>query len=239
MVVRNRPSFPHVGLHSHPVAAALRSIQAQKGKPLIRAGVCESRSANTDSLGPRGEAGRLTMLGSLFLTILATLAVNSSAAWSQEAPRGHSEASELGTRDIALTAGLGNMYGWVGVGAEYYMLSSRVSGVVGFGFVLETYGNPSTVGFAGAVRGFTSGEKHRAFLELSVSLVAVEGTKIGDDWVDVKRYYGPGLSVGYHYTATGGFTFLVSAGAGWAVGLDEVGEILLLGLGYTWRRWKR
>ncbi|UCC71671.1 MAG: hypothetical protein JSV86_14995 [Gemmatimonadota bacterium] len=176
------------------------------------------------------------MLISRFLTILVVLALTGSAAWSQEAPTGPSEVPEAWARDIAITAGLGNMYGWAGVAAEYYMLSSRLSGVVGFGFAVETSDNPSTVAFAGAVRGFTSGEKHRAFLELSVSLVAVEGTKVRDDWVEVERYYGPGLSAGYYYTGAGGFTVLMSVGAGWAVGLEEVGAIGLLGVGYTWRR---
>ena len=81
-----------------------------------------------------------------------------------------------------------------------------------------------------------AGIKHRGFLALSLSQLATETGAVENP----RRFYGPGLEAGYQYVARGGFTFMVSLGLGWAPGVAEgereVGEVLALGLGYTWRR---
>lgn len=83
----------------------------------------------------------------------------------------------------------------------------------------------------------TAGARHRAFAELSASLIAIGYRDLGfGRYESVRRHYGPGLAAGYHYTAAGGFTVLVAAGAGWAVGPDRIEPILTLGAGHTFPR---
>lgn len=57
---------------------------------------------------------------------------------------------------------------------------------------------------------------------------------------DPSRLYGPGVEAGYQFASLGGFTFMVGAGLGYASGLpegeSEVGSMIELGFGYTWRR---
>ena len=140
-------------------------------------------------------------------------------------------------RVASLTAGLGNVMGWFGLHGEGYFARERLSGFVGLGYTPEVdEGDPSGPTFAIGLRGFTPGIKHRGFLALSLSQLALESGFVENP----RRFYGPGLEAGYHYVARGGFTFLVSLGLGWAPGVpegtQEVGEVLALGLGYTWRR---
>ncbi len=147
------------------------------------------------------------------------------------------QAAVPGTRGTAITAGFGDAYGGFGVGLEQYFLGSRVSGVVGGGFVpATTDGNPQTGALAAAVRGYAGGSRHRGFVEASVSLVAVSWTRAGGQLLDFQRHYGPGLSFGYQYTAMGGFSVVAGAGAGWAFGANRLEPIGSLGFGYTWRR---
>jgi hypothetical protein len=139
-------------------------------------------------------------------------------------------------RVASLTAGVGNVMGWLGLQGEGYFARERLSGFVGLGYMPEMdQGDPTGPTFAIGLRGFTTGIKHRGFLALSLSQVA-----IGSSLEDPRRYYGPGLEAGYQYAARGGFTFMASLGVGWAPGAPEgetgAGEILALGLGYTWRR---
>jgi len=84
------------------------------------------------------------------------------------------------------------------------------------------------------LRGFAGGRRHRAFLELSYSLIAISCAVFGED--DVDRHYGPGLSLGYRYTGSDGFTFTAAGGIGDPSGDYGTEAIILLGLGYTWRR---
>ena len=135
---------------------------------------------------------------------------------------------------IAVTGGLGNVLGGLGAGVEYYLAQSRVSGAVGLGY---WPGGSSCSGgtFAGAaaMRAFTGGRRHRVFLELSYSLLAVSCPLDSDD---IDRYYGPGVSLGYRYTGSDGFTFTAGGGLGDVSGGFGTEGIVLLGLGYTWRR---
>ena len=140
-------------------------------------------------------------------------------------------------RVASLTAGLGNVMGWFGLHGEGYFARERLSGFVGLGYTPSVDpGDPSGPTFAIGLRGFTTGIKHRGFLALSLSQLALETGAVENP----RRFYGPGLEAGYHYVARGGFTFLVSLGLGVAPGVPEgekeVGEVLALGLGYTWRR---
>jgi hypothetical protein len=133
---------------------------------------------------------------------------------------------------VALTGGLGNVLGGLGAGVEYYLAGSRVSAAAGLGYWPAESPCRGTLSGAGAVRGFI-GSRHRGFLELSYSLLQVSCTLVGDD---LNRHYGPGLSLGYRYTGSDGFTFTAGAGVGDVP--DDFGTevIVLLGLGYTWQR---
>ncbi len=139
-------------------------------------------------------------------------------------------------RVASLTAGVGNVMGWLGLHGEGYFARERLSGFVGLGYTPSVdEGDPSGPTFAVGLRGFTSGIKHRGFLALSLSQLAIETDPVENP----RRFYGPGLEAGYQYVARGGFTFMASLGLGWAPGIPEgekeVGEVLALGLGYTWR----
>ena len=142
-------------------------------------------------------------------------------------------------RVASLTAGVGNVMGWLGLHGEGYFARERLSGFAGLGYMPRLdQGDPTGPTFAIGLRGFTTGIKHRGFLALSLSQIA-----IGSSLEDPRRFYGPGLEAGYQYVARGGFTFMASLGVGWAPGIpegeNEVGEILALGLGYTWRRTRK
>jgi hypothetical protein len=126
------------------------------------------------------------------------------------------------------------------VAAEFYFSGGRLSGFGGVGYTLEIdQGDPTGLTFAGGVRAYTLGIKHRGFAELSFSQVTTSRPlfALGEG----KRHYGPGIQAGFQHVGAGGFTFVVSAGVGYAL-VDEfvigsrVQPLLNLGLGYTWRR---
>jgi hypothetical protein len=127
--------------------------------------------------------------------------------------------------------------GWFGVHGEGYFAHERLSGFVGLGYTPSIDpGDPSGPTFALGLRGFTAGIKHRGFLALSMAQLAIETGFVEDP----SRFYGPGLEAGYQFVSRGGFTFMASLGLGYAPGVPEgekeIGEVLALGLGYTWRR---
>jgi hypothetical protein len=168
----------------------------------------------------------------LVFTLLVLLCAPGAAAGQESAP-----AARIPTRVASLTAGIGNVMGWFGLHGERYFARERVSGFVGLGYTPSVDpGDPSGLTFAVGVRGFTAGIKHRGFLALSLSQLAVESGFVEHP----RRFYGPGLEAGYQYVSRGGFTFMASLGLGYAPGVpegeQEVGELLALGLGYTWRR---
>ena len=155
---------------------------------------------------------------------------------------GQTSSDESARRQVTAVAGLGNDMGWLGVGAEFYFSGGRLSGFGGVGYTLEIdQGDPTGLTFAAGVRAYTLGIKHRGFAELSLSQVSVTTRRpvaLGDG----ERNYGPGIQAGYQYVTAGGFTFVVSAGVGYGLGVDEfvLGRgfkyLSNLGLGYTWRR---
>lgn len=151
-------------------------------------------------------------------------------------------------RAITLSGGFGNSLAWVGAQLEWHVFSERLSviGAAGYTPKIDS-GDPSGVTFAAGVRVFTNGARHRGFLELSITQVAIEGRKLVGPGIEIdlpaeERFYGPGIQAGWQYTAHGGFTLATSAGAGYALGKDEdiqgsaVQPLFSLGLGYTWRR---
>jgi hypothetical protein len=133
---------------------------------------------------------------------------------------------------VAVTGGLGNVLGGLGAGVEYYLAGSRISAGGGLGF-WPAGCDQATFSGAGALRGFAGGRRHRAFLELSYSLIAISCAVFAED---VERHYGPGLSLGYRYIGSDGFTFTAAGGIGDASGDYGTEAIILLGLGYTWHR---
>ena len=155
--------------------------------------------------------------------------------------RGQTSSDESARRQVTAVGGLGNAMGWLGLAAELYLSGGRFSGFGGVGYTPEIDpGDPTGLTFAAGARAYTLGNKHRAFAELSFSQVAISSrpTFLGGG----ERHYGPGIQVGYQHVRPGGFTFMVSAGVGYALGVDEfvtgssIGPLLNLGLGYTWRR---
>jgi hypothetical protein len=137
---------------------------------------------------------------------------------------------------VTVTAGLGNAMGWLGVQGERYLAHGLLSVFGGLGYTpqVDAY-DPEGITLAAGVRGYTAGLRHRGFAEASACQVGILS-----DPEEPRRFYGPCGQLGYQYAARGGFTFLVSAGAGYALGaqgLQNRGQLLLgLGVGYTWRQ---
>ena len=135
----------------------------------------------------------------------------------------------------SVIVGIGNSMGWLGAQSERYFVRGHASGFIGLGYSLGL-GEESGVAVAAGVRLFTPGFRHRGFVELSLSQIAVEGVGSGE-FVDRSRLYGPGLQVGYQRVSKSGLTLLLSAGLGRAVGPrvgNTIQPLLGLGVGYTW-----
>ena len=119
---------------------------------------------------------------------------------------------------------------------EGYLAHGRLSAFAGLGYTprIDDF-DPEGVTVAAGVRGYTAGLKHRAFAEASVCQV---GTL--SDPSEPKRFYGPCGQLGYQFASRGGFTFLLSLGAGYALGAGGYRNRTLglvgVGVGYTWRR---
>ena len=142
-----------------------------------------------------------------------------------------------GPRQFTLAAGVGNAMGWFGMQGEKYFRQGRISVLAGLGYTPELdSGDANGVAVAAGARAFTGGIKHRGFIELSVSQLAVEQAC----FEVCSRPYGPGVQLGYQFVTLGGFTFYVSGGVGRvfrpAAGLGGWWGMGGLGFGYTWRR---
>ena len=162
------------------------------------------------------------------LTVVAALPGGALAG--QQARAGGPQ--EPGTRQVTVALGFGNAFATVGGAVEYYLVGDRVSVFGGIGYTPEIDpGDPSGLTGVAGVRAYTPGANHRAFAELSVSQL---NTEFGTD----ERHYGPGLQLGYQFTADQGFTVLTSWGAGLEFSDGDVTRwpLLNLGFGYTWRR---
>jgi hypothetical protein len=163
--------------------------------------------------------------------LLLTVAASSAAAQETAAVK------QIPARVATVTAGIGNVMGWLGFNGERYFARERLSAFVGLGYTpaLDP-GGASGLTFSGGLRAFTAGFSHRGFLALSISQLALQ-SGFGEN---PSRFYGPALETGYQYAAPGGFTFMASLGVGYAPGVPEgekeIGEVVALGFGYTWRR---
>jgi len=140
-------------------------------------------------------------------------------------------------RLTSVTAGFGNSMGWLGLQGERYLRSDRFSVFGGIGYVpASDPGDSSGAAFAGGIRAFTGGTRHRGFLEFSVSQLTTHLAC----FEECHDHYGPGVQAGYQYVSRRGLTALASVGVGYAPGIPDgetkVGGIGGLGLGYTWRR---
>jgi hypothetical protein len=166
------------------------------------------------------------------ITILPVLMTLPSLLLAQAAPAPSLDSH----RTYSVTAGVGNSLGWFGAQGERYFADERVSLFLGMGYTPSVDAGYATgPTFAGGIRTFTNGVKHRVFVEGSLSQLLVESTLGGNS-----RYYGPGLQAGYQFVSGGGFTLMASAGAGRALGIahgiDPWAMQVGLSLGYTWRR---
>ncbi len=146
---------------------------------------------------------------------------------------------------VTLLGGLGNALGWLGVQGEAYFATGRLSAYAGLGYTPDVEpGDPSGLTGAAGLRGYTGGRRHRAFVELGISQVAVEVDRAfqqnGAVREEGRRLYGPGLQIGYQYMAHRGFTAMVSTGVGYILAEPPLfasrwQPLLGLGFGYTWR----
>ena len=140
-------------------------------------------------------------------------------------------------RAVAVTAGVGNAMGILGVQGERYLPGDRLSVFGGVGYLPKgDPGDASGVALAGGMRAFTSGARHRGFVEVSVSHLAHDLACFDD----CHHYYGPGVQGGYQFVARRGLTVMASLGVGYGPsipdGEDNVGALIGVGFGYTWRR---
>jgi hypothetical protein len=173
---------------------------------------------------------------SAMVTALAAVSVLVTfPAASQEPGLGTGTRARAQEPHVTVTAGLGNALGGLGIGLEHSWLQGRLSGAVGLGYWPEVSLCPrGTAATAAAVRGFVGRHRHRAFLETSVSLLRIT-CRVGTGELD--RHYGPGLSLGYRFLSSAGFTFTSAVGLGMVSADGGETELLaLLGIGYTWRR---
>lgn len=167
------------------------------------------------------------------LVTIALLVATPAVASAQTAD----VASAPRPRAFTLLGGFGNAMGWLGLQGEKYLGHEVFSVFGGLGYTpAVNAGDASGVTVAAGGRLYTPGRKHRGFLELSVSQLAV-----GQFCFDrCSRWYGPGLQAGYQFVTQGGFTLLASLGLGYAPGMrdgrSKVGGMGGLGLGYTWHR---
>lgn len=144
-----------------------------------------------------------------------------------------------------LLGGLGNALDWLGVQGEAYFATGRLSTFAGLGYTPDVEpGDPSGLTGAGGLRGYTGGRRHRAFVELGISQVAVEvdrsfqpnGTVRGDRTPALRPRSPAWISV----HGAQGVTAMVSTGVGYFLAeppqsASRWQPLLGLGFGYTWR----
>ncbi|HSM04280.1 MAG TPA: hypothetical protein VK858_06650 [Longimicrobiales bacterium] len=137
----------------------------------------------------------------------------------------------------AITAGVGNVRGWLGANGEIFLAGGDWSLLAGVGYVPESdVVVEAFAAFGGGARRYFGGDRHAGFAELSYTLVAVEQSGLFFGTEESERLYGPGVGVGYRFTAGGGFHAELGIGVGWAPGDDVVAPIGSLAIGYTRRR---
>jgi hypothetical protein len=137
----------------------------------------------------------------------------------------------------AVMGGGGNVLGWLGAGAEYFVLGGRASALAGIGYVpVDQEEGALPVAVGGALRGYLGSARHRGVLEASVSLQAVETAAFGPTVTESRQHYGLGVTGGYRHTTDGGVHFDVGLGVGWSFRNGKASPLSILAVGYTWRR---
>jgi hypothetical protein len=144
-------------------------------------------------------------------------------------------------RTATLTCGVGNVHGGVGCQGERYLTDDRFSIFGGLGYIPRGDDANLPTGIGGAIGGrlYTTGRKHRSFVEASVAVITAEWWTTAPGEIDQAIRYGPALGIGYQRVGDSGTTFSVSLGAGLAVGARSTRAAHLTGniaLGYTWKR---
>jgi hypothetical protein len=144
-----------------------------------------------------------------------------------------------GTPGVTVLIGIGNDFGWLGLDVAAY-LNPRLALFAGLGYTpAADPGDPEGLTVAGGVRGFTPGLRHRGFLEIGVTQVAVETSLTPLAGVRGRRIYGLGAQGGYQFVSRGGFTGLLSTGLGYCLREPVTGsrfQVLFgLGVGHTFR----
>lgn len=144
---------------------------------------------------------------------------------------------------FTLLGGIGNSTGGLGFEGQYYLGGGRFSLFAGVGYWPgdpDSDRYPSGVAGAGGARVFTSGRKHRGFLEVGLGPIAGTFVAVDDDEVlDRTIVYGPSAQLGYQLVKDSGFTFKASVGIGygrWGEYDISVTSLQIgLGIGQTWR----
>lgn len=172
------------------------------------------------------------------LSIAALLLALGRGVAAQDASDTGGGAPAPPTRPVyGLMGGGGNVLGWIGGAGEYYLAGGRVSALGGVGFVITDQKDGAfPLAFGTALRGYLGSLRHRALLEVSFTLLAIESAAIGFNTVDSRQHYGPGIAGGYRFTSDSGLHFEASAGAGWSVRNGRAAPVSTLAVGYTWRR---
>lgn len=176
---------------------------------------------------------RTTSAGALAL--FGVLLATPAASGAQDAPtRGEVEVSPPA---YGVTVGFGSTVGGLGVGVEYYLSGGRISALGGVGYIPFDQAEDATlVAWSGALRANLGSLRHRALLEASYSLLAVESTTVGFVTATSSQHYGPGLSAGYRLTLDSGLHVDLTSGVGRSLDGDITAMIGTLGVGFTWRR---
>ena len=126
-----------------------------------------------------------------------------------------------------------------GMQGGYYLTQGRFSVFAGVGYVLpdpDDESLPKGTVLTGGGRAFTSGLRHRGFVELSCGPLARVLDSVDGDG---RLLHGPSLMLGYQHVANSGLTLLAAGGVGHARCAEQDDSLwsfeLRLGVGYTWR----
>jgi len=175
----------------------------------------------------------LSALGLWVVLVTTDLSAGEVAPDTQQRPK------------VTVVGGSGNAMGWLGGQFERYLWSRRSSLFLGVGRTLDRENSigssciaPSGATYAFGGRMYSSGYRHRVFLEASISQVVCRWACSSDSSVEGEGFYGPGVQLGYQYITTRGFTAVASIGVGYALDsevMDQTATLVGLGLGYSWR----
>lgn len=170
------------------------------------------------------------------LSVAAALLALAPAVAAQEPSDGGAEPGSPRPA-YGVMGGGGNVLGWLGAAGEYYLVGGRVSALAGMGLHLTDQEDGALpFAFGTALRGYLGSQRHRALVEVSFTLLAIESTAMGFTTLESTQHYGPGISGGYRFTADSGLHVEASLGAGWSGRNGRSAPVGTLAFGHTWRR---